>query len=153
MLLSLNLSKYYDTPSALDLYARDPDDWLQPFQNSHIDLSELSMAADSPIREQSLQTTSIFRSLLEFSDGLVDCGQHTFNFDYTISQNAFLCARLLGVPCECQFGRFDPREMQGALSKSKLFMGVPIPTVPDTLKWSLDMMASVPVGFLDNYMV
>ena len=114
------------------------------------------MAADFPIRireglEQ--QTISLFRSLLESSGGKVDCRQHDFGINYTTSQNASLCASLLGVCCSRQFGHFDPKEMQGALSKSILFAESSKPDIPDTLEWSLRMMVLVPVGFPDNYLV
>ena len=104
------------------------------------------MAADAPIRIRELserQTVSLFRSLLEFSGGKVGCRQHSFDFDYTISQNVSLCARLLGVPFSRQFGCFDPKEMQSALLKSKIITEVSSPAVPDTLDWSLRMMVLV----------
>jgi hypothetical protein len=156
MFFCLNRCDRYDTPSALDIRERDQNEWLQPFQNGHTDLSELLMAADFPIgiREGlEQQTVSIFRSFLESSGGKVDCRQHDFGIDYTTSQNASLCASLLGVFCSRQFGRFDPEEMQGALSKSKLFAELSKPDLPDTLEWSLRMMEAVPIGFPDNYLV
>ena len=63
----------------------------------------------------------MFRNLLESSGGKVDCRHHDFGIDYTVSQNASLYASLLGVFFSQQFGRFDPEDMQDALSKSKLF--------------------------------
>lgn len=65
------------------------------------------MAADFPIeilKELEQQTISIFRSFLEFFGGQVDCRQHDFGMDYTISQNASLCASFLGIFCSRQFG-------------------------------------------------
>ena len=114
------------------------------------------MAVDAPIEireglEQ--QTISLFRSLLESSGSKVDCRQHDFGIDYTVSQNASLCASLLGVFFSQQFGRFDPEDMQGALSKSKLFAELSKPDLPDTVEWSRRMMVLVPVGFPDNYLV
>lgn len=153
MFLCLNYCDRYNTPSALDILDRDQNEWLQPFRNDHTDLS---MAAKFPIEIREglgQQITSLFRSLLESSGGKVDCRQHDFRINYTTSQNASLCASLLGVFCSRQFGRFDLEEMQGALSKSKLFAGLSKPDVPDILEWSLRMMALVPVGFPDNYLV
>jgi len=72
---------------------------------------------------------------------------------YTTSQNASLCASFLGILCSRQFGRFDPEEMQGALSKSILFAELPKPDIPNMLEWGLHMMALVPVSFPDNYLV
>ncbi len=95
------------------------------------------MAADFPIgiREGlGQQTISLFRSLLESSGDKVDCRQHDFRINYTTSQNASLCASLLGVFSSRQFGRFDPKEMQGALSKSKIFAELSKPDFPDTLE-------------------
>jgi hypothetical protein len=156
LFLCLNCCDRYDTSSALDILERDQNDWLQPFRNGHTDLSELLMSADFPIgiREGlEQQTISLFRSLLESSGGKVDCRQHDFGINYTTSQNASLCASFLGVFCSRQFGRFDPEEMQGTLSKSKLFAELSKPDVSDALEWSLRMMILVPVGFPDNYLV
>jgi len=114
------------------------------------------MATDFPsVIQKGLeqQTNSLFRSLLEFSGGRVDCRQHDFGINYTTGQNASLCASFLGIVCSRQFGRFDPEEMQGTLSKSKLFAEHSKPDIPDSLKWSLRMMEFVPVGFPDNYLV
>jgi len=114
------------------------------------------MAIDLPIEiREGLeeQTISLFRSFLELSDGKVDCGQHDFGMDYTTSQNASLCASLLGVFCSRQFGRFDLEEMQGALFKLKLFARLSKPNVPNILEWRLHIMTLVPVDFLDNYLV
>ncbi|KAL9627598.1 MAG: hypothetical protein Q9164_007558, partial [Protoblastenia rupestris] len=145
----------YDTPSALGILKRGQNDWLQPFRNDYIDLSGLLMATDFPIgirKGLEQQTTLLFRSFLEFSNGKVDCRQHDFGMDYTTSQNASLCASFLGISCPRQFGRFDPEEMQSALSKSKLFAEQSKPDIPNTLDWGLHMMAYVPVGFPDNYL-
>ena len=156
MFLCLNWCERYDAPPALDILERDQKDWLQPFRGSCTDLSEVSVAADVPIgiREESeWQTISLFRTLLESSGGKLGCRQHNFGINYTTRQNASLCANLLGVSCSRQFGRFDPKEMQSAPSKSKLFRAVSKSDIPDTLEWSLRMMAQVPVGFPDNYLV
>ena len=114
------------------------------------------MAADFPIgirKGLEQQTISLFRSFLEFSDGKVGCRQYSFGMNYTTSQNASLCASFLGISCSRQFGRFDPEEMQGALSKSKLFAEQSKPDISNTLDWGLYMMTYVPVGFPDNYLV
>lgn len=114
------------------------------------------MAADFPIgirKGLEQQTISLFRSFLESSGGKVHCRQHDFGMDYTTSQNASLCASFLGILCSRQFGRFDPEEIKGALSKSKLFAELSKPAIPDTLEWGLHMMVLVPVGFPDNYLV
>ena len=156
MYFGLRCCDRYDTPSALEILERDQNDWLQPFRNGHTALSSLLVAADFPIGTRKgleQQTISLFRSFLEFSDGKVDYRQHDFGMDYTTSQNASLCASFLGIFCSCQFGRFDPEEMHGALSKSKLFAERSKPDIPNTLDWGLYMMAYVPVGFPDNYLV
>ncbi len=85
--------------------------------------------------------------------GKVNCGQHEIKMDYTISQNAALCASLLGVSNSLQSKPFDPEDMRGALSKSKLFTGLSKPNVADILEWSLCIMSLVPVGFPENYLV
>lgn len=99
------------------------------------------------------QTISLFRCLLEYSGAKVDCRQHVFGVNYTTGENALLCVSFLGGVCSRQFGRFDSKEMQGALSKSKLFAELSMSDLPDTIRWSLFMMMSVPVGFPENYLV
>ncbi len=100
-----------------------------------------------------LQTISLFRSLLEFSGGRVECRQHNFDPDYTTSQNASFCAEPFGVTCSNQFEHFDPREMHNTLLKSNLFAGASNTGVPNTLEWSQRMMASFPIGYPDNHLV
>ena len=114
------------------------------------------MLADLPlgIRERlEQQTIYLFRSFLEFSSGRVDCRQHDFGIDYTINQNASICASFLGISRLRQFGRFDPEDMARALSKSKIFAEQSKPDIPNPLDWGFHMMAHVPVGFPDNYLV
>ena len=82
------------------------------------------MAAEFPIGMRKIleqQTISLFRTFLESSGGKVDCRQHDFGKDYTIGQNASLCANFLGILYSCQFERFDQEETQSALFKSKIF--------------------------------
>ncbi|KAL9045619.1 MAG: hypothetical protein Q9214_001366 [Letrouitia sp. 1 TL-2023] len=153
---SLRCCDRYDTLSAHDILERDQNDWLQPFRNVHTDLSGLLMAADFPIgirKGLEQQTIYLFRSFLEFSNGKVDCRQHDLGIDYTTSQNASLCASFLGFSYSRQFGRFDPEDMAGALSRSKIFAEQSKPDIPNTLDWGLHMMAYVPIGFPDNYLV
>lgn len=122
----------------------------------HTALFEILMATDVPYRVRDgleRQTTSLFRSLLESSGGRVELRQHDFGVDHTVSQNASLCAKLLGISCTRQFGRFDPKEMQNALSKSKLLAELSKPSAPDTVEWKSLMMVQVPIGFPDNYLV
>ena len=156
LFLCLNCCGRYDTSSVLDIVERDQKKWLQSFRNDHTNLSELLIATNFliEIREElRQQEISLFRSLLEFFDGKVDCRQHDFRINYTTSQNASLCARLLSVFCSCQFGRFDSKEMQSALFKSKLFTGLSKSDVSDILEWSRRIMTSVSVGFSDKQLV
>lgn len=103
--------------------------------------------------EKEQQIISLFRCLLEYFGGKVDCRQHNFGAGYTTNQNASLCANLLGVCYARQFGRFDPEEMQDALLRSKIFAGISMSDLPNTVEWSRRMMISVPIGFSDNYLV
>ena len=114
------------------------------------------MTVDVPVgtrKGSEWQTISLFRRVLEFSGGKVDCGQHHFGLNYTTRQNAFICASFLDVSCSRPFGRFDPKEMQGALSKSKVFVELSVLSIPDIFEWSLRMMVLVPVGFPENHLV
>lgn len=140
----------------LNIRERDQNDWLQFFRNGHMDLFRLLIAADLSIeirKESERQTISLFRSFLEFFHDRVNCRQHNFGMDYTTSQNASLCVTFLGIFCSRQFGHFDLEEMQDALFKSKLFAEQSRSDMPNILDWGLYMMACVPVGFSDNYLV
>lgn len=103
--------------------------------------------------EKEQQIISLFRCLLEYFDSKVDCRQHSFEVDYTTNQNASLCANLMGVFYARQFERFDSEEMQDALLKSKIFAGISMSDLSNTVEWSRRMMISVPIDFSDNYLV
>jgi hypothetical protein len=84
--------------------------------------------------EKERQIISLFRCFLEYSDDKVNCRQHNFEVDYTTNQNASLCANLLGVCYARQFERFDPEEMQDALLKSKIFAGISMSDLSNTVE-------------------
>lgn len=113
------------------------------------------MAVDLPveIQEWEQQTTLLFRSFLELSGGKEDCRPHDFGPDYTTSQNAYICAKFLGISYTRGFGCFDPEEIQGALSISKLLAEQSKPEALNILDWDLRIIAYVPIGFPDNYLV
>ena len=139
------------TSSVPEILRRDQNKWLQPFKD---DVSKLLTTFAIEIREEDEeQTIALFRCLLEYSGGRVDCRQHNFRVDYTTSQNAFLCANFLGIARGSEFGSFDPEEMQGVLLNSALFAGISKSNLPNIVEWSRQMMISVPIGFPDNYMV
>lgn len=118
------------------------------------------MAADAPvrIRERSeRQTISVFRLLLEASGGEADCRQHRLEFDYTIGQNASICARFLDVSCSrprnVQLDVSTQRKCKTRFQNPEFFDGVSPPAIPDILEWSFFLMYSVPIGFPDNLLV
>lgn len=152
LLLSMMIFDQYDTPSALDVLKRDHKNWLQLFQIGHIDMSEKKTFSEIQEKEE-WQTITLFRSILEFSGGKVDCKQHVFEPNYTVSQNTSLCARRLEVACSCQLGSFDPEKMHAALSDSKLFSEVRGPDIQNMLEQRLRLMRIVPVGIPDNHLV
>ena len=147
---------HYDTAPARNLLARNQNDWLELFQGVYTDHSDLFTTADTVIRARKRseqQTILLFQRFLEFSGGEVDYQRYGLNPDYTTPQNASLCARFLGVPTSHCFGRFDPQKMQDALLKSKLFIKTSSLVIPDIFIWSLQMMAVMPIRFLDINLV
>lgn len=134
---------HYDNSSVVEVLQHEKRDWLQRYLTANLPCEK---------REELKQTIILFRGFLELSGGTVDCRRHNFGEDYTTTHNANLCAEYLGVSGSRQFGHFDPKEMQRALSKSELFAKAS-DEVPNPVEWSLSMMAVVPVGFPEDFLV
>lgn len=153
MFLGLNLVESYDSPPALALLAKDEDDLLQPFRNSYIDLPEASSAQVEELIRAEQQTTSLVRGMLELAGGRVERQQHVEDQEYTARDNAGLCGSLIGITGTNQFGNFDLKQMHNALLKSKIFAGDPDISTFDPAIWSEKMMAYLPIGFQEGYLV
>ncbi len=113
-----------DSSLALDLLAKDQDDLLQLFQQSHTDLLKTALEIEISIKtlkRSKLQIISLVRGLLEFSDDRVKCRQHAFDQEYTVSDNISLCDILIDIIDINRFGNFDSQKMYNALLKSKIF--------------------------------
>jgi len=143
LLFCLGRCDHYDSSTAVEVLGHNEEDWLQRYLTANL---------PSEKREELKQTVLLFRGFLELSGGTVDCRRHDFGVGYTTTQNANLCAEYLGVSGTRHFGHFDPGEMQRALSKSRLFTEA-YDEVPDPFEWSLRMMALVPVGFPEDFLV
>lgn len=144
------------SPLALDLLAKDQDDLLQPFQQGHTDLLETALEIEIPVKtleRSKLQSISLVRGLLEFSGGRVECRQHAFDQEYTASDNISLCGILIGITGTNRFGNFDSQKMYNALLKSKIFAEDSDISALDTVKWSIEMMNFLPIGFSKGYLV
>ena len=149
--LSLNWS-----PNDPILPECDSDDLLQSFRDDPTDFSDLLDRAKTPIRTRKhaeKQVTSIFRRVFVRSGGRMDKRQYGIDLDFTACENASLCAAQLRVSCSRSFGDFDSKEMQSALSRSKIFAKTSSSNIPNTHEWSLRIMECVPVGFPNDRLV
>lgn len=156
MFLGLNRQRSYDSHEALELLAKDEADLLQPFQKCRTDPFKTLSERKAPIKTlhgSELQMISLVRSLFELSGGIVDCRQHAFDQEYTISDNLNLYMILVGVTGTNRFGDFDPKEMYNALLKSKAFVKDSDIGTLDTVGWSMQMIEFLPIGFPEGYLV
>ena len=152
MFIGLNSQWNYDSCETLELFAKDQADLLQPFQQCHTDPFKTLSESKAPINSE-IQMISLVRALLELSGGMVDCRQHAFDQQYAISDNLNLCKILVGITDENWFGNFDPNEMYDALLKCKVFITDADIGTLDTVKWSMQMMQYLPIGFPVGYLV
>ena len=84
---------------------------------------------------------------------MVDCRQHTLDQEYAMGDNLNLYGILVGVTGTNRFGDFDPKEMCDALLKSKVFVKDADIGSLDTVRWSMQMMEFLPIGFPKGYLV
>jgi len=144
--LLLNLQK--------DHNSSEVQDFLESTQNELLDALQLSLSKSNPAKRtrREAQTTSLLRALLELSGGRVDCRQHGFAEEYMASDNADLCASLLGIPRTRQFGDLNSEKVYNELLKSPVFSGMEI-GLQDMEEWTTKMMGSLRVGFRTGYLV
>jgi hypothetical protein len=136
VLLFLNLEKDHNSFDAHNYLESSQDDLIESLR---LALS-IPMQAERTKRDET-QITSLFRAVLELSGGRVDPQQHAFGEEYTASENADLCASVLGITRTNQFGDFDSLEMRNTLSKSSILSG------------TMKMIEFLPVGFPRGYLV
>jgi hypothetical protein len=95
--------------------------------------------------------------LLEFSGGRKPSRRPNTHLDlvnYSTADNAGLCGMVFGVYKSTSFGGFNPEAMHMTLLRSRLFSAsTDMSSIPDLLSWSRSLMASVPVGLPDDYLV
>jgi len=154
--LGLNGQRSYDSSEALELFAKDQADVLQPFQKCHTNPFRALSDCKAPIKTlhgSELQTISLVRGLFELAGGIVDCRQHALDQEYTISDNFNLYMILVGVTGTNLFGDFDPKEMYNALLKSKVFVKDSDIGILDIVGWSRKMKEFLPIGFPEGYLV
>lgn len=142
----------YDIFLILDVLKRDHKNWFQLFQIDHIDMFEKKTFNEIQKKEE-WQTITLFRGILEFSGEKVNCKQHVFELNYTMSQNTSLCARRLEIACSCQLRSFDLEKMHAAFSESKFFSKMRGSDIQNMLKQRLRLMRIVFVEILDNHLI
>lgn len=163
MFLGLCLLNDYDNPSAVELLGKDQDELLQVFRKLRKDLStspprnsvanfETKARSTNAQNCAEYHSISLLRCLLEFSGGREDFLQHKFDPSYTAIDNARLYGSLLDITGSNPFGNFDSQKMRKALLRSKVFTKDDISTL-DVAQLSDRMMACLPIGFPNGYMV
>ena len=76
------------------------------------------------LKGNNTQTTEIFWALLKFSDDRVNCLQHEFTEEYTVSENTHLYTSVLDIKSMKDCKEFDFKKMHNKLSKSSVFFDV-----------------------------
>ena len=173
LFLCLNGVESLGSAEASELLQRGLNDWLQHIPPVQEDLLHASNRRADQNRQTGslekdglrlkqerfeLQTVSLLRMLFEFSGGHLEGRQHRFGTgdrDFTVGQNARLCGSVFGVDWSKPFGRFDPKAMHSALSRSVLVSPSEENAleIPDTVGWRCHMMRAVPVGFPEGHLV
>ena len=104
------------------------------------------------LHDSEFQMISLIRGLFELSGDKVDCQQHAFDQECSISDNLNLYRILVGVTDTNPFGDFDLKEMHDALLKSKLFVEDADIGKLDVVGWSMQMIEFLPIGFPEGYL-
>lgn len=156
MFLGLNLLRYYNSCDALRLLAKDEADVLKPLKESQTNpLKALSKPEVPVIRLKGLelQTISLVRGLLEFCGGMVDCRQHTSAQGYTTGDKLNLYGIVVGVTGTNRFGISIRRKCMMHSRSPTLFAKDADTGSLDTVRWSIQMMEFLPIGFPKGYLV
>ena len=115
-------------------------------------INGLQLFLSSRSRRDEAQITSLFRALLEFSNGRVDVRQHRFAQEYTASEHANLYASVLNIVRTKHFGDYNLDEMCNTLSTSPAFFRKAI-SVQDLEEWTTKMMNCLRRGFREGHLV
>ena len=140
LFLHLNLG-----PSSFDgnLLEQDENDWLDKFRTWHTQGDILEPDQNRRLHPES-QRISLFRDLLGYSGGRME--ERDFDKDYTVLDNASLCADFFGISSSYPFNPFDPKRIRTTLLRSKLF--TPNSSAPDPLNWHIHMAIGTVVGLM-----
>ena len=123
------------------------EELLESFQFS------LYMPPGVPPRNTKLdetQKTSLGRGLVELSGGRVYALQHRFAEKYTASENADLCASLLGITRTVGFGDIESKKIHNTLS---MVLSKCTINVQEVEERTMKMMDHLRIGFPDDYLV
>lgn len=104
-----------------------------------------------PKRDE-IETTSLFRALLELSGGKTDLRQHVFLPESTVHRNAELIASLLGVTTTKEFGSIEMQDTIEMISHSPVFSKTTI-NVQELCKRVVNTKRSLRLGFEEGHLV
>lgn len=98
------------------------------------------------------QRISLGRGVVEVSGGRVCAHQHRFAGNYTVSENADLCASFLGITRTIGFGDISSEKIRKTLTTFVIFSQTTI-SVQEVEERTTEMMHCLSGGFSDNYLV
>lgn len=157
MIFVLGCCNNYNTPAVRALLRNNGADLSQVFQKLYRESSTYPRRSSANFMDMGgaqlaaeFHALSIFRHWFEFHGMKQDKRQHKADLHYTAIENANIISSVVGIEMSKPFGGFDIPKMLNALSNSTLF---PDKTVLTLEKLSTQMIASVPVGFLNGYLV
>lgn len=156
MFLDLNLLRSYDSRLVLELLTKDEDDLLQSFWKSRRVLFETASEIETSMKmleDLKLHNISLLWCLLKFSDDRMKRWQHTLDSEHSISDNINLFDLLIDIVDTNSFENFDSKQMQNALSKSKIFAEDLDMSTLNTVKWSMQLMNFLLINFSKRYLI
>lgn len=147
MVLFLNLEQDYNSPHAQSFLSSNHNHLIETLRW----FLEIPVPPERTKRDEA-QITFLFRALLELSGGRVDSQQHAFVEEYSINENAQLCAGILRITKSNDVGDFDAEKLYNSLSKAVLFAGMKV-GINDARAWSDKMAPVMRIGFKKEHLV
>ena len=137
----------HDSPDARDTLAKKQDDLLEDLRIS-LRIPALPRATKS----DETQINSLVCALLELSGCTVKVPGYEFIDQYTVSNNADLCAIILNITRTQSFGNRNAAEIRDALLTSSVFHNTTV-SVASLEKWAIIAQTRLRLGYPDNYLM
>jgi hypothetical protein len=160
VLIILGCCDDYNTPPILALLGKNESELLQGFRILYRQLSayprnsiaNCKAGLEAAQIAEAFHKISLLRHLCEFVSRKRDSRQHNIDPQYTATDNANIYGSVVGINGLKPFMIFDSQKILDALSKSPLFPDETLHTL-DVVKLSTQMMANLPIGFPNGYLV